>query len=124
MRYRHVDFRQGISVLANFAYGIAVLGTLPPPPPPPMSPSFCLKEIQLNKPTDLFAWWLSDRNQVQDYKLDWKNSLEHKLILFTNVGENCVLITYNGKISFNFIDIAAWVIATWFLFCKEPTSIT
>ena len=34
MRYRHVDFRQGISVLANFAYGIAVLGTLPPPPTP------------------------------------------------------------------------------------------
>ena len=33
-RYRHfVDFRHGISVLANFAYGIAVLGTPPPPTP-------------------------------------------------------------------------------------------
>ena len=47
--------------------------------------------------------------------------MEHKLILFTNVGENSVLITYHGKISFNFIDIAAWVIVTLFLFCKEPT---
>ena len=106
MQHRYfVDFRHGISV---FAYGIAVLGT----PPPPNVPLFCLKEIQLNKPRDLFAWWLSDRNQVQDNKLDWKSSLEHKLILLTNVGENCVLITYNGKISFNFIDIAAWVIVT------------
>ena len=47
------------------------------------------------------------QKQVQDNKLEWKNSLEHKLILFTNVGENRVLITYHGKISFNFIDIAA-----------------
>ena len=31
MRYRHfVDFRPGISVFANFSYGIAVLGTPPP----------------------------------------------------------------------------------------------
>ena len=52
------------------------------------------------------------QKQVQDNKLDWKNSLEHELILFTNVGENCVLITYNGKISFNFIDIATWVVVT------------
>ena len=60
MRYRHfVDFRHGISVLANFAYGIAVLGT--PRLPPPMSPSFCLKEVQLNNPADLFARWLSTK---------------------------------------------------------------
>ena len=111
MRYRHfVDFRHGISVLANFAYGIAVLGT-PPPPHPQCPPHFVWKR---------FSWitqqiCLPDgfqQKQVQDNKLDWKNSLEHKLTLFTNVGENCVLITYNGNISFNFIDIAAWVIVT------------
>ena len=113
MRYRHfVDFRHGISVLANFAYGIAVLGT--PPPHPQCPPHFVWKR---------FSWITQQiclpggfqQKQVQDNKLDWKNSLEHKLTLFTNVGENCVLITYNGNISFNFIDIAAWVIVTFVL---------
>ena len=34
MRYRYfVDFRHGISVFANFSYGIAVLGTAQCPPP-------------------------------------------------------------------------------------------
>ena len=92
MRYRHfVDSRHGISVLANFAYGIAVFSWI--------TQQICLPDGFQQK-------------QVQDNKLDWKNSLEHKLTLFTNVGENCVLITYNGNISFNFIDIAAWVIVT------------
>ena len=37
MRYRYfVDFRHGISVFANFSYGIAVLGT--PQCSPPNSP--------------------------------------------------------------------------------------
>ena len=86
---------------------------LPPPPTPhpQCPPHFVWKR---------FSWitqqiCLPDgfqQKQVQDNKLDWKNSLEHKLTLFTNVGENCVLITYNGNISFNFIDIAAWVIVT------------
>ena len=35
------------------------------PPPPPMSPSFCLKEVQLNNPADLFARWLSDKSKYK-----------------------------------------------------------
>ena len=34
MRYRYFVDRHGISVFANFCYGIAVLGTIPPCPPP------------------------------------------------------------------------------------------
>ena len=43
MRYRYfVDFRLGISVFANFSYGIAV-SWLPLPPPPPNVPLLSLK---------------------------------------------------------------------------------
>ena len=35
MRYRYFVDRHGISVFANFSYGIAVLGTPPPPQCPP-----------------------------------------------------------------------------------------
>ena len=40
-----------------------------------MSPSFCLKEIQLNNLADVSVLKAFRHKQARDNKLDWKNSL-------------------------------------------------
>ena len=63
LRYRYfVDFRHGISVFANFSYGIAVLRT----PPPPQCPPQLLKKSETLKTLDV---QISPKlNEVEDLR--------------------------------------------------------
>ena len=75
-------FDTGISVFANFCYGIAVLA--PPPPPPKCPPHFVADFSVLGRLSDTSKYGIIT---------GLEKFIGANLILFTNVGENCAYIT-------------------------------